>query len=138
MAEAGHAAGDVFIDQNGDFNLNGARFLNDADTDIAGQLETVLGGSSAGQKVVGGVIANSSGGLTSINTGLSGIIAANANPISTANSTAAGIPGYLKVGFATNSGTLEILAIKQGATAQDPVVATSTAVSISWSALGYA
>lgn len=137
MAEAGHQPNRVFIDQDGNFNLNGAAFKNDADVDISAGLETALGGSSGGQKLVGGTITNSTTGLASVATGLSGIIAAWANPVGTAASTAAGVPSRCKVGFATNSGTLEVLALKNSATAQDELVATSSSFAISWAALGY-
>lgn len=137
MAEAGHQPNRVFIDQDGNFNLNGAQFKNDADVDISAGLETALGGSSGGQKLVGGTVTNSTTGIQAIATGLSGIIAAWATPMGTAASTAAGVPGSCKVGFTTNSGTLDVLSLKQSATAQDPIIATSSGVSLSWLALGY-
>lgn len=137
-AESGHHPSRIYQSQDGAIHLNSGAFYNDSEVDISGQLETVLGGSSAGQKVVGGTFTNSTTGLATVATGLSGIIAANANPVSTAASTAAGVPGYCKVGFSTNSGTLEVLAVKQSATAQDSIVATSSGVTIAWSALGYA
>lgn len=139
MAEAGHQANRVFIDQDGAFNLNGAAFKNDADVDISASLETALGGSSGGMKLVGGSAANSSAGVLAIATGLSGIVAAWATRLSTAApSTAAGIPWWFGVGFTTNSGTLDVAAFKPTSTANtEAVLATSTGVSLSWAALGY-
>lgn len=40
-AEAGHAANRAYRDQSGNFHLNGASFFNDAETDIAGALESL-------------------------------------------------------------------------------------------------
>ena len=136
-SEAGHAATRVYNAQDGSFHLNGAAFFNDAEVDISGSLETALGGSSGGQKLVGGVVTNSTTGVQTIATVLSGIIAAWATPISTAISTAAGIPAYCKVGYTTNSSNLDVLSIKNSATAIDTIAATSSGVSISWAALGY-
>ena len=140
MAEVGHQPNRVFIDQDGNFNLNGAAFKNDADVDISGSLETALGGSSGGQKFVGGVLTNSTTGVAAIATGLSGIIAAWASRLSTAApSTAAGVPWWFTVGFTTNSGTLDVAALKPTSTANvEWVAATSTATSFTWMALGYA
>lgn len=139
MAEAGHQPNRVFIDQDGNFNLNGAAFKNDADVDISASLETALGGSSGGQKLVGGSQANSSAGVASIATGLSGIISAWAFRLSTAApTTAAGVPWTFSVGFTTNSGTLEVAAFKPTSTANvEWVAATSTGTSFAWGALGY-
>lgn len=39
-AEAGHEPNRVYIDQNGDFHLNGASFFNDNEDDIAAALES--------------------------------------------------------------------------------------------------
>ena len=139
MAEAGHAPNRVFIDQNGALNINGAPVYNDADVDISGTLETALGGSSAGMKFVGGTQTNSSGGVAAIATGLSGIVAASAQRLSTAApSTAAGVPWWFTVGFTTNSGTLDVAAFKPTSTANvEWVAATSSGTSFTWGALGY-
>ena len=39
VTETGHHASRVYRDQNGDWHLNSAKFFNDAEEDIAGQLE---------------------------------------------------------------------------------------------------
>ena len=40
-AEPGHAPNRIYTDQQGNFHLNGAQFFNDAETDIAGSLESL-------------------------------------------------------------------------------------------------
>lgn len=139
MAEAGHAPNRVFIDQDGNFNLNGAAFKNDADVDISASLETALGGASGGMKLVGGSQTNSTTGVAAIATGLSGIVAAWASRLSTAvPSTAAGVPWWYTVGFTTNSGTLDVAAFKPTSTANvEWAPATSSGTSFTWMALGY-
>lgn len=124
-AETGHHPNRAYIDQDGNFHLNGASFFDSNEVDSKGYLT-----------LRGGTVVNSSNGLSSINTGLNGIIAAWAAPMATAQSTAAGVPAYCKVGFSTGSGTLEVLAVKPSATAADHIAATSTGVSLSWLAMG--
>ena len=63
-------------------------------------------------------------------------LSAVASVISTAASTAAGIPDGCKVGFSTASGTLDVLSYRQSATLADRVAATSSSVSIAWMAIG--
>lgn len=123
-AEAGHHAGRSYTDQNGNIHLNGASLFDANEND-----------ASAYMTLRGGVVVNSSNGITDVVTGLNGILAAWASPIGTAASTAAGVPAYCKVGFSTASGTLQVLALKHSATAQDQLVATSTGASLSWLAM---
>lgn len=125
-AEPGHAPSRVYFAQDGSLHVNGGSMYSGTST---AEVQSYL--------TVGGTFTNSTTGLASVATGLAGIVAASANPISTANSTAAGVPGYCKVGFSTASGTLEVLSLKQSATAQDMVAATSSGVSISWMAIGF-
>lgn len=54
-AEAGHAANRAYNAQDGSIHLNGAAFYNDAETDVSGQLETVIGGVAAGYKIARGM-----------------------------------------------------------------------------------
>ena len=138
-SEAGHAPNRIYADQSGNFHLNGASWFNDAETDISTDLETIIGGSSAGQKFVGGTQTNSTTGVAAVATGLSGILAAWANRLSTAApSTAAGIPWWFGVGFSTGSGTLDVAAFKPTSTANtEALLATSSAVSFVWGALGF-
>lgn len=124
-AEAGHAPSRAYIAQDGSIHLNGAALYDAAENDVSGYMTFRAG-----------VVANASGGLTDIATGLASIIAAWAAPVATAQSTAAGVPAYCKVGFSTASGTLQVLAVKPSATAQDHIAATSTGVNISWIAIG--
>lgn len=123
--ETGHHPNRSYVDQDGHIHLNGASLFDAAELDLKGYM-TFRGGTAV----------NASGGLTDVVTGLNGIIAAWAAPIATAQSTAAGVPAYCKVGFSTASGTLQILAVKPSATAQDHMAATSTGVSLSWLAMG--
>ncbi len=53
-AEAGHAANRAYNAQDGSIHLNGAAFYNDAETDVSGTLETVIGGVAAGYKIARG------------------------------------------------------------------------------------
>lgn len=140
MAETGHQPNRVFIDQDGNFNLNGAAFKNDADTDISAQLEAPVGATAAGMKFAFGRIQNASGGLSTIDTGLTQVYAAGASVVSSATlSTAAGIAHVALVGFSTAAGaTMNIQALKPSATANEWVNATSTASVISWWAIGSA
>lgn len=124
-AETGHHPNRVYTDQDGNFHLNGASIFDAGEVDMKGYMT-----------FRGGVAVNSTNGLTDVVTGLNGILAAWAAPIATAQSTAAGIPAYCKVGFTTGSGTLQILAVKPSATAIDHIAATSTGVSLSWIAMG--
>jgi len=73
-SEAGHAANRVYTDQNGDFHLNGAKFFNDAEADMAPGLESVgsvsdvemafLDGALAGQAVASkAAVADSNAGI---------------------------------------------------------------------------
>lgn len=124
-AEAGHQPNRSYVDQSGNIHLNGASLFDANESDLGGNVAFRVGS-----------VANSSGGLTSITTGLTTIAAAFANPISSAMSSAAGVPQYCNVAYSTSAGTLEVLALKYTATAGDPKVATSTAVLISWAAFG--
>lgn len=124
-AEPGHAPNRVYLAQDGTLHANGAAMYSGTSTS---EVQSYL--------TIGGTVTNSSAGLTSITTGLGSIVAAWANVVSTAASTAAGIPDGCKVGFSTASGTLEVLAYRQSATLADRVAATSTAVSLSWGAIG--
>lgn len=124
--EPGHAPNRVYTDQSGNLHLNGAQLFNGNEVEISGTIA-----------IKGGVVTNSTTGLQTIATGLTGIVAASANPMSTAASTAAGVTGYCKVGFSTASGSLEVLSLKQSATAQDPIAATSSGHTISWMAMGF-
>lgn len=124
-AETGHHPNRSYTDQSGNIHLNGASLFDANESDLGGNVAFRVGS-----------VVNSSGGLTSITTGLTSITAAFANPISTAMSSAAGIPQFCNVGYSTGAGTLEVLALKYTATAGDPKVATSTAVLISWAAFG--
>lgn len=56
--EAGHHASRVYRDQSGDFHLNSAKFFNDAEEDIADQLEQYGPGGAVTQ------ITSSSTGVT--------------------------------------------------------------------------
>lgn len=125
-AEQGHAPNRVYIAQDGSLHLNGAAVYTANELDISGTIG-----------VRGGVVTNSSLGVQTIATGLTGIVAASANPVSTAASTAAGRPAFCKVGFSTASGSLEVASVKQSATLADVMLATSTAESISWLAIGF-
>lgn len=136
MAETGHAANRVFIDQDGNFNLNGAAFKNDADTDISAQLETVVGSSAAGMKLVFGSSANSSNGVNQPPHGLTTVLHAWANVLSTAGISSTN-GGIAQLGLKFGGSTFEVVAFKHTSTT-DPslVVATSTAFSIAWAAIG--
>lgn len=123
--EPGHAPNRVYMAQDGSLHANGGAMYSGTST---AEVQSYL--------AIGGTVTNSTTGLQSITTGLGSIVSAWANPISTAASTAAGIPGYCKVSFSTASGTLDVLACKQSATANDVIVATSSAVSIAWGAIG--
>ena len=137
--EAGHAPNRIYMAQDGSLHLNGGAFYNDAEADISASLETAMGGSSGGQKLVGGTLTNSTTGVQAVATGLSGIISAWAIRLSTAQpSTAAGVPWWFGVGFSTGSGTLDIAAWKPTSSAiPEAILATSSATSLSWAALGY-
>lgn len=135
--EAGHHSSRVYTDQAGDFHLNGAKFFNDAEVDIASQIETALAGPAAGLTFQGGVAQNSSLGVQAVVTGLTGIRSAVANVVSTATASTAGGPVYVRVGFTTNSGTLDLTAWKPTSTANTELAAaTSTAIALAWMAFG--
>lgn len=140
MAETGHQPNRVFIDQDGNFNLNGASFYNDADVDISGQLESAVGATAAGMKLAFGRIQNSSIALSTIDTGLTQIYAAWASVVSSATlSTAAGVAAFCTVAFSTSAGsTMNILAHRYSATANEAIAATSTGSVITWGAIGAA
>jgi len=69
-AETGHHPNRVYTDQNGDFHLNGAKFFNDEETDIAPALESLdqisvaelefLDGATAGAAVASKAVVLSS------------------------------------------------------------------------------
>lgn len=124
-AEPGHAPNHVYFSQAGSLHANGgAMYSGTSTTEVQSYL------------AIGGTVTNSTTGVQSITTGLGSIVSAWANPISTAASTAAGVPDGCKVGFSTASGTLDILAYRQSATLADRIAATSSAVSIAWGAIG--
>lgn len=56
-AEAGHEPNRCYIDQNGDLHLNGAKFFNDAEVDMAPGLESVGSVSAAEMSFVDGATA---------------------------------------------------------------------------------
>lgn len=56
-AEAGHLPNRVYLDQSGDFHLNGASFFNDAEADIADSLEVLNSLSPAELSYLDGVTA---------------------------------------------------------------------------------
>jgi hypothetical protein len=140
--EVGHGStGRSYRAQDGSYHLHGGAFYNDAEVDISAQIETVLAGPAAGLQVTGGKVQNSTAaGLQTVATGLNGIRSAWATIISTAAAaleSTAGKPVQVTVGFATNSGDLDIAGWKFTSTT-DPtlVAATSSATGISWMAFG--
>lgn len=124
-AETGHQPNRSYTDQDGNIHLNGAKLFDANESDLGGNVAFRVGS-----------VANSSGGLTAITTGLTTIAAAFASPVSSAMSSAAGVPQFCNVAFSTAAGTLEVLALKYTSTAGDPKVATSTATLITWAAFG--
>lgn len=56
-AEAGHEPNRIYLDQNGDLHLNGAKFFNDAEADMAPGLERVGTLTDAELAVLDGVTA---------------------------------------------------------------------------------
>lgn len=70
MAEAGHAPNRVFIDQNGNLNLNGAQLLDASGNNVA----KVVAAPSAGVRIVGGQLTTASAADT-VATGLATVVA---------------------------------------------------------------
>lgn len=138
MAEAGHEAGNVFIDQNGNFNLNGAAFYNDADADISAQLEAPIGSSAAGIVFRCGSSANSTTGINTPVHGLSAVVSGFAHVVSTAasiSSTVAGQPSLITVKI--SGSTFQFCSYMHTSTS-DPtlILATSSAHNVAWGVFG--
>jgi hypothetical protein len=127
-AESGHVANRVYLAQDGSLHLNGAAVYTANELDISGTI-----GVRAGQVI------NSTTGAQDITTGLTGIVGASANVLSTAvPSTVAGIAHAASVSFSTASGTLTLTAWKPTSSAiPQAMAATSTASVLAWTAIGF-
>lgn len=138
-AEQGHAPNRAYQAQDGSIHLNGAALYNDAETDISGQLETVLGSSAAGIVFRGGSSANSTTGINTIPHGLTTVLSGWGQICSTAgiSSTVAGLPSQTTVQI--SGSTFQVVSLKHTSTT-DPtlVLATSSAVNIAWGVFGTA
>lgn len=131
--EAGHHASRPYTSQDGAFHLNSGAFYNDAETDISGTLETVVGSSAAGGKVRGGFQVYSTAGVNVIATDLAGIWFATANLKSTALSTGDKI--IASVEFSTNSSNLQVALFIPNSSGE-LINLTATGYSFSWMAVG--
>lgn len=136
-AEAGHPANRTYRDQAGHIHLNGGQFLNDAEADVAPQLETVLGGVAAGYKVARGEVTLDGANPTPIVTGLATVVACT---VSNKRSTAPGLDPHLfsvDYGGAVAAGTVNLYAWKPTGAADATMIASTDADDvISWVAVG--
>lgn len=130
--EAGHIANRSYMGHDGAFHLNGAAFYGDAETDISGQLETVVGGVAAGTKVVGGTIALDGSNPTAITTGLTTVTGFSAT---LQGAVAPGL-GTSILTHAISSGTVNVYAWKVTGAGDATLIESTGTETISWTATG--
>ena len=95
MAEEGHHANRVFHDQQGNFNLNGAEFRNDADVDIADVLEALGDITAIGNELTFGTMFR----IPTATVGAAGSIQGDAAAVATGFSVVTGAVGTKAVGL---------------------------------------
>lgn len=136
-AEKGHAANRVYRDQAGHFHLNGAQFLNDAEADVAPQLETVIGGIASGYKIARGqqtTVAASDTVVTGLSTVVAVIASLDSDPgddpfmASASIGDQAGSPAAGSIYIKTWKNT--------GGTDPTPAAATTFSKKVNWIAIG--
>lgn len=136
-AETGHDANRTYRDQSGHLHLNNGQFLNDAEVDVAPQLETVLGGVAAGYKIARGEVTLDGSNPTPIVTGLATVVACT---VCDKRTTAPGLdPHHFTVDYAGGvaAGTVNLYAWKPTGAADVTLIASTDADDvISWIAIG--
>lgn len=130
--EAGHHSSRIYIDQNGDGHLNGAKFFNNSEVDVAGELETVVAGVSVGYKIARGETALDGSNPTPVATGLTTVVSFVAMLKGTAT------PGVSTsiLTYDISGATVNVYAWKVTSSADATLIASTGTETFAWIAVG--
>lgn len=136
-AEAGHQANRVYTAQDGSLHLNGAAFWNDAEADVSGQLETVVGGVAAGYKIARGVHTTVAASDTVV-TGLATVVSIHCTIQTDPDDDLALVSATIGDQAGTPAAGSVLIKTWKNASATDgtPIAATAFSKAINWIAIG--